>query len=268
MINDMLNQLADLLWYLSIAIGLAVLVWGTEREGIDSREAFIAGMFGMVGGFLGGSLTVSGGLPPGISANPATWLQVVYAEKAVFGVLVGGALCSAIWLIIRRQSAMRFADAAAPAVALAYVIARLDCFAHGHCFGIPTDVPWSVTFVPGTQAFVAQVAAGLIAPDALHTLPVHPTQLYHALLGVAAFVVLLRMKAGAPGRRFAAALILYGAGRFVIEFFRGDAILIFGPLDANHIAALVMFVMGVALWRFRAALVTASAPVLSTRHCT
>ncbi len=253
MTNIILNQLVDLLWYLSIVVGLGVLVLCAERDGLDPRKALIAGLFGMVGGFLGGSIMVSGGLPPGISANPATWLQFVYAEKAVTGVVIGGAVLSATWLIIRGQAVLQFADAAAPAAALAYVIARLDCFAHGHCSGIPSDLPWAVTFVPHTQAFVAQVAEGLIAPDAQHTLPVHPTQLYHALLGVAAFLLLPRMKANVPGRRFAAALVLYGAGRFGIEFFRGDAIPILGALDANHIAALVMLVAGMWLWRFRVA---------------
>lgn len=258
MINIILNQLADLLWYLSIGGWLCVLVWCAERDGLDPREAFVAGLLGMIGGFLGGSIMVSGGLPPGISANPATWLQFVYAEKAVFGVVFGGALLVTTWLMIRGQSVLQFADVAATAAALAYVIARLDCFAHGHCYGIPTDVPWSMTFVPNTQAFVSQVAAGLIAPDALHTLPVHPTQLYHALLGIVVFLVLLRMKIDVPGKRLAAALILYGAGRFVIEFFRGDAIPILGVLDVNHIAALVMLVVGGALWRFRTGLATVS----------
>jgi len=171
----------------------------------------------------------------------------------VIGVVVGGAALSATWLMSRGQAVLQFADAAAPASALAYVIARLDCFTHGHCSGIPSDLPWAVTFVPHTQAFVTQAAEGLIAPDALHTLPVHPTQLYHALLGVAAFLVLLHMKTDVPGKRFAAAFIFYGVGRFVIEFFRGDAVPVFGPLDVNHIASLLMLVAGMWLWRFRVA---------------
>lgn len=256
MTSIILNQLADLLWYLSIVVGLAALVLCAERDGLDPRRAFIAGLFGMAGSLIGGSIMVSGGLPPGISANPATWLQFMYAEKAVTGVVVGGAVLSATWLMIRGQAVLQFADAAAPAGALAYVIARLDCFTHGHCSGIPSDLPWAVTFVPHTQAFVTQVAEGLIAPDATHTLPVHPTQLYHALLGVTAFWFLLRMKTDVPGKRFAAALMLYGVGRFVIEFLRGDAVPVFGPLDVNHIAALVMLVTGISVWRFHSLVTT------------
>jgi phosphatidylglycerol:prolipoprotein diacylglycerol transferase len=192
-----------------------------------------------------------------IAGNGIDFLRIFDGEKGIFGAFIGAGLLSLSFLTWRRLPVLDYVDAAMPALFLGYVMMRILCFMDGHCFGIPTDVPWSVTFVPGTQAFVAQVAAGLIAPDALHTLPVHPTQLYHALLGVAAFVVLLRMKTDVPGRRFAAALILYGAGRFVIEFYRGDAIPVLGPLDVNHIAALVMLMMGITLWRFRIKLVAA-----------
>jgi phosphatidylglycerol---prolipoprotein diacylglyceryl transferase len=252
MMSMALDRLADLLWYLSVVAGLGLLVWRAERDGLDPREAFLAGVFGVLGGMLGGSLTVSGGLPPGISANPTTWSQFVYAEKGVFGVVVGGVSLAGIWLVARGQSALRFADAAALAAALAYVIARLDCFAHGHCFGVLTGVPWAVTFVPGTQAYLAQISAGLIALGAATTLPVHPAQLYHALLGLVGFMLLLRVLNDVPGARLAMALMLYGAGRFVIEFFRGDAVPMWGPLDVNHIASLVMLVAGLLLWRWRA----------------
>jgi prolipoprotein diacylglyceryltransferase len=64
------------------------------------------------------------------------------------------------------------------------------------------------------------------------------------------------MKTDVPGKRFAAALIFYGVGRFVIEFFRGDAVPVFGPLDVNHIASLLMLFAGTWLWRFRVAFIS------------
>jgi phosphatidylglycerol:prolipoprotein diacylglycerol transferase len=134
---------------------------------------------------------------------------------------------------------------------LGYAVYRIGCLLNGCCFGTVTDVPWAVTFGQNSEAFALQVAAGLVPPGAPHTLPVHPTQLYHALLGVVIFLVLTRMKSDVPGSRFAMGLIFYGAGRFVIEFFRGDAALFVGPLDADHIAALVMLAIGIVLWRSR-----------------
>lgn len=256
MINVVPNQWTDLLWYLSVVGGLGMFVWRAERAGLDARDAFLAGLFGLLGGMLGGSVMASGGPPPGVSASPATWAQFVYAEKGVFGVVLGGVLLAAPWLVARGLSVLRFADAAAPAVALAYVVARLDCFTHGHCFGIPADLPWAVTFPAGTQAFIAQTAAGLIAPGSATTLPVHPTQLYHALLGLVGLVVLLRARRVAPGASLALAMMLYGVGRFAIQFYRGDAVPILGPLDFNHFASLATAVAGLLLWRYRPVAIT------------
>ena len=245
-----------LYWGAAVAIILATAAWQADSHGLDPWTMYLAGLLGF-----GGALLLGGGFALLVSAGH---MQEVSPGRGAVGALFGATLGAWLILQMRGVSFSSYADAAAPAVALGYAVYRIGCFLNGCCFGTETDLPWAVTFGANSEAFAAQVAAGLIAPDALHTLPVHPTQLYHALLGVVAFLVLLRIKTDASGMRFAAALILYGAGRFGIEFFRGDAIPIFGVLDVNHIAALVMIVMGIALWRYRTVFVTASDRRLST----
>ena len=90
-------------------------------------------------------------------------------------------------------------------------------------------------------------------------LPVHPTQLYSSAL--AAFwcfiLYLFRRRALAaesgngpgrllakPGCTFALALILYGLGRFFIEFLRDDNPLSFGGLTISQNISIVMVVLG------------------------
>ncbi len=238
-----------LYWGIAVAITLAAAAWQADRQGLDPWNMYLAGLLGF-----GGALLLGDGFALLVSAGHT---HDASQGRGAIGALLGAALGSSVFLKMRGAHFLSYVDAAAPAVALGYAVYRIGCFLNGCCFGTESDLPWAVTFAQNSEAFAAQVAAGLITPDASHTLPVHPTQLYHALLGVVAFVVLLRMKADVPGSRFAAALILYGAGRFVIEFFRGDAIPILGPLDTNHTAALVMLMMGIALWRFRAVPVTA-----------
>ncbi|MEQ9402145.1 MAG: prolipoprotein diacylglyceryl transferase [Cyclobacteriaceae bacterium] len=88
---------------------------------------------------------------------------------------------------------------------------RLGCFFAGCCHGIETDVPWAVTFTdPLSQA-------------PLHT-GLHPTQLYSSAMVLSILVLLLMFK---RHERFQGQLIfvyvmLYAAGRSVIEIFRGD----------------------------------------------
>ena len=54
----------------------------------------------------------------------------------------------------------------------------------------------------------------------------HPTQIYSAVFAAALFVTLLmlRKRLTAEGALFKAYLGLYGAGRFVIEFYRADRV--------------------------------------------
>ena len=137
-----------------------------------------------------------------------------------------------------------------PAAFLGYAVARMACLVDGHCFGIATDLSIGITYGPDTNAFAAHVAAGLIDPDAVRSLAVHPTQLYHAAFGLAAFIVLLRWKSSYSGSRLAFALALYGTGRFGIEFLRAETQPMLGPLDVNHIACLAMLMAALLLWRF------------------
>lgn len=242
----MLQSVESLLWGGPFVLTLWLAAAGAERQRLDPWSMYIAGVLGLFGALWGGSLFAQV-----IAGSSVDYLRVFDGEKSVFGAFAGATLLSLSFLAWRRLPVQAYVDASIPAIFVGYVMMRVLCFMDGHCFGVVTDLPWAVTFAPNTQAFVAQVAAGLIAPDALHTLPVHPTQLYHALLGIIACLVLLHMKPDVPGKRLPAALILYGAGRFVIEFFRGDAIPFFGALDVNHIAALAMIVLGIALLRFR-----------------
>ncbi len=232
-----------LYWGAAVAIILAAAAWQADKHGLDPWTMYLAGLLGF-----GGALLLGGGFALLVSAGN---MQEVSPGRGAIGALFGATLGSWVFLKMRGAHFLSYVDAAAPAVALGYAVYRIGCYLNGCCFGTEADLPWAVTFGSDSEAFAAQVEAGLITPDALHTLPVHPTQFYHALLGIVACLALLRMKMDVPGKRFAAALILYGAGRFVIEFFRGDAVPILGALDANHIAALVMLVMGIALWRYR-----------------
>jgi hypothetical protein len=83
-------------------------------------------------------------------------------------------------------------------------------------------------FPAGSPAWHDHVAAGLIAAERAESLPVHPTQLYEAALGVAIAIVAIaasRWRAMPRGRGciFLLTAAVYAIGRIVIEGLRGDA---------------------------------------------
>ena len=103
-------------------------------------------------------------------------------------------------------------DRLAITACLIHGMGRLGCFFAGCCHGVPTDLPWRVTFShPASQA------------QPLHT-GLHPTQLYSAGLIFSILTVLLMFKRHKrfEGQLFFIYIILYAVGRGIIEIFRGD----------------------------------------------
>jgi phosphatidylglycerol:prolipoprotein diacylglycerol transferase len=87
-------------------------------------------------------------------------------------------------------------------------------------------VPWAITFPPGSLAFDAHLHGGLIQPEAIGSLPVHPLQLYLAMNALVVFLAVSSVWRRWPDRlgvTLGAYLTLYGATRFWWEFLRDPA---------------------------------------------
>jgi phosphatidylglycerol:prolipoprotein diacylglycerol transferase len=111
----------------------------------------------------------------------------------------------------RRLPVWKLADLISPLIALGLSFGRIGCFFAGCCYGKETSLPWAVVFKN---------------PDSLARLnvPLHPTQLYDAVNGLAIFFFLswLEKKKSFDGQIFWLFLFLYSITRFFIEIFRGD----------------------------------------------
>jgi len=104
-------------------------------------------------------------------------------------------------------------------------IQKIGCFLNGCCYGIQSDLPWSVQYPKYTNAHYHQWISGLIDENALFSLKVHPVQLYEViLLFIIAFIVWRSLKFW---KKTWSALIfslcLFFIFRFSIEFLRNQA---------------------------------------------
>lgn len=159
------------------------------------------------------------------------------------GVFYGGLLAAlaVAWWYLResRLPPLATADVFAPAIALGHGIGRLGCFSAGCCWGVGSHLPWAVTFTdPAAQQLVGVPL----------NLPLHPTQLYESF---AEFVIfgLLFWRIGKPhgaGDIISLYLLLYGAARFTVEFFRvhEQGNLWGGPLDTSQWISLALMAAG------------------------
>ena len=133
-------------------------------------------------------------LSPGRDRN--RWPRILYARR--------------LGLHVRRT-----ADAFAPSLALGSAVASIGCLEAGCDYGTPARVPWAVIFndpaaAPGTPLGV----------------PLHPTQLYTALLQFLLFVFLLWLlhRPHNDGEVLGAWLFLGGLSISLLTFLRGDGV--------------------------------------------
>jgi phosphatidylglycerol:prolipoprotein diacylglycerol transferase len=177
-------------------------------------------------------------------------MSVLRGGVVAYGALAGLALSFAWLARFRGVSAALALDCLAPCLGLLVVCGRLGCFFAGCDFGTVTHVPWAVRFPAPGPAFMDHVARGLVLATDRRSLPVHPTQLYEAALGIA--VIGLALAAGRRSRRrgaaFWTAAAVYAAGRWVLDYFRGDTeASAWGPLPASQwLSALVL--VAAAAW--------------------
>ncbi|MCI0455100.1 MAG: prolipoprotein diacylglyceryl transferase [Candidatus Dadabacteria bacterium] len=112
------------------------------------------------------------------------------------------------WVIVRIKN-LNFwlaADAMAPLV-ITYVIGRIGCLLVGDDYGIPSNLPWAMSFPQGEPPTWERV---------------HPTQIYEMLAMAIIFIYVwkVRKKDKPVGWLAAFVLLLMGSQRFLIEFLR------------------------------------------------
>jgi len=208
-----------MLWIGALLIGLAYAVRSARLSALDPRHMYWAGVCAIAGGVWGSHALVV--LQNG-NVDARTLARAWEGAKSFYGGVAGGTLAALLYFRLRRLPSVAYADAAIPAVALGYAIGRVGCFVNGDDFGTLSGLPWAVRYPAGTAAYVAHASRGWIEPFDAQSLPVHPTQLYSALLGLMLFIVLSRWRPPTPGWRVGIAAAGYSIVRFVLEGWRGD----------------------------------------------
>jgi phosphatidylglycerol:prolipoprotein diacylglycerol transferase len=235
-----------------------------RREGINPDHVVDAGVYAILAALVGAkilllvvdwdfyarqfrTLTQEGGGGVGEALSPYLGTFGIYLGALARmglnllqagGVFYGGfiaAVIVALWYFRRYDlPTWKVADIAAPAVAIGHAIGRLGCFAAGCCYGIPTELPWGITFTNTYSGTLVGVPLQI---------PLHPTQLYGFLANLALFAGLLWFypRKKFDGQVFWVYVLSYSAIRFVIELMRGDprGSLFGGALSTSQFIAII-----------------------------
>jgi phosphatidylglycerol---prolipoprotein diacylglyceryl transferase len=227
------------LWLASVC-GCWVLHRNFLRFGLDADAVGVAA-YTTVGGVAGAKLWH-------VFEDPAVLLHQPFSalfDRAGFawygGLLAGIAV---LWWQGRQAKigGMAMLDLASPAVAVGYGVGRLGCLLSGDGdYGIPTSLPWGMSFPNG------------LVPTSQR---VHPTPIYELILAlVLAWYLWWR---GRPGNRLGLGqltgeyLALSGVARFVVEFIRINPKIYWGMTNAQ-VASLGAILAGIllAIWARR-----------------
>ena len=194
-------------------------------------------LFCLIFGYLGSKILYILTILPRLLEDPAVFLQSLSGGWVVFGGLLGGMFGAWLFCHWQKLPVGRYFDLAFPAVALAQAFGRVGCFFAGCCYGVETDSAFSIVFQHSQYA-----------PNHVHLVP---TQLISAVLDLVLCLFLLwyeKNKEKYSGELAALYLILYSAGRFVLEFWRGDLIRgAVGPLSTSQFIGLFTLLAGIVL---------------------
>jgi phosphatidylglycerol---prolipoprotein diacylglyceryl transferase len=223
-----------MLWCAAVAAGV-VLHYNFKRKGIQADALNIVALV-TVAGILGAKLWHELEQPAQFFAAmsdlgsilhhhpatfPAAFIDWAQAGFAWFGGLVAGIIVL-LWQGYRARIApLSMLDLAAPSAALGYGIGRIGCHLSGDGdYGIPTNLPWAVSYPRGLVPTTARV---------------HPTPIYEFIFGVfLAWYLWWRGKnEDRVGRITGEYLFLSGLGRFLVEFIRINPKVFLGMTNAQ-----------------------------------
>lgn len=228
---------------LMIAVGVVLCVLmgirRARRYGMNEDAVFDIALYGLIAGWVGAKLLYV----------LVEWREFVRHPLSVLGssgwVVYGGISAGVLAAILYcRRKKLRFLsyfDLAAPCISLAQGFGRIGCFLAGCCYGKQTSSFWGVVFPENS-----------LAPSGV---PLLPTQLFSSAGNFLLMFLLLlhykhRKRVGDTGFLY---MLLYGVGRFFIEFLRADERGNVGILSTSQFISLFIVAAAVLLlwWKGR-----------------
>jgi phosphatidylglycerol---prolipoprotein diacylglyceryl transferase len=220
-----------LLWLAAVS-GCWVLYKNFQRKGIEA-DAINVTALATVAGIIGAKLWHVLESPQLLMQIPMQ-LLLDRAGFAWFGGLVAAILVLMWQGRVAKVGALGMLDLAAPAAAVGYGVGRIGCLTSGDGdYGIPTSLPWGVSFPHGLVPTVQRV---------------QPTPIYEFIAALLiAWYLWQRGKVDRPvGMITGEYLVWSGLARFLVEFVRINPRIYFGMSNAQ-VASIGSMAAGVVL---------------------
>lgn len=234
---------------IGIIVGLFVGQMRFRKKGMNDEIVFDITIIAAITGFLGAKILYVIVEFQKFLSDPMSVLGST--GFVVYGGIIAGVLAGYIYTRLKKLNFMEIFDGIMPEIALVQGFGRIGCFLAGCCYGRETDSFLGVVFPEGS-----------LAPAGVKLLP---TQLFSAagdfLLAMILFLladVVFRNVKKQTSKKFGYVhgdigccyVILYGVGRFIIEFFRNDYRGAVGFLSTSQFLSVFIVLLGVFLLFF------------------
>ncbi len=229
----------------ALANALALLVAGMFgahrllRLDVPSQVVVRGLFYTVLGGFAGVfAVRVVPTLQQFLRSGTLAWV----GGSSFVGAVGGGSLVGAAYCWKHHIPLGRAFDLGGVAVPLGQAVGRLGCLARGCCYGRPTD-SWPGLYLPDHDGV---------------WLERYPTQLLALVANLLILAILLAVERRSErppfdGFLFLLYVDLYCAKRFALEFLRGDALPVIGPVSWVHLYTVAGMIAATAMifWNLR-----------------
>ncbi|MGH8765008.1 MAG: prolipoprotein diacylglyceryl transferase, partial [Burkholderiales bacterium] len=227
--------------------------------GADAETVSKFFVWGFVAAFVGGKAFLFLEAPAYYAAHMDEALALSGSGFVFYGSFLF-AVPTIYWLIRRAGLPLgEMFDIATVCTGLIHGCGKIGCLLAGCCYGLPSSPGWwTITFTH---------------PDAAaHPLnePLYATQVYDAALifGSLVLVLWIKRRGWLAGRLFLVYAMLYSAGRFFTEQYRGDierGFVLNGLLSHSQAIAIGVILACAAIWMYSARKVPGSQSLLSPK---
>ncbi len=218
-------------WYgiimaVAVACGYFVALREARRTGFSEDCLLDLVIIGVIVGWLGARIYYVSFNWDYYSQHLSEIYKIWHGGLAVHGGIIASILLGLIYCHRKKLDFWQTTDLFAPAFILGQAIGRWGNFVNQEAYGFETDLPWAM-YIDGAYR--------------------HPTFLYESLWDLAVFIFLLwlrRRKNIKTGDICLSYIGLYSVGRFVVEYFRTDSLML-GPLKAAQAVSVCLILIAV-----------------------
>lgn len=231
-----------ILGFLGIVVAICFGVFYFSKfYDIKKEDIFYCTLFAIIGIGIGAKLLYILTILPYLiqNFNSIDWktaLPMLLQGGFVFyGGLIGGILGILVYSKMFKISFDKLCMILVPTVPIFHSIGRIGCLLAGCCYGMEYDGFGSITFYNSD-----------LAPKGV---PLFPMQIVESICNLIIFIIILLTYKKFKGTYKAIGLyfVLYSTVRFVLEFFRGDAVRGIIVLSTSQWISIVFFIVGIIL---------------------